>query len=64
MPEDQSPENPIPEPPPELKWGLIIDVFNVLEEHGIKRGDNRHVGAAVGVVGQLVKVYSGQAEWT
>ena len=40
-------------------WGLIIDVLDVLEKHGYRRGDDRHTGRAVGLVGDLARIYAG-----
>ena len=30
-------------------WGLIIDVLNVLEQHGYRQADDQHTGRAVGL---------------
>lgn len=43
-------------------WGLIIDVLDVLEKHGYRRGDDRHTGRAVGLVGDLARIYEGTQE--
>jgi hypothetical protein len=43
-------------------WGLIIDVLDVLEKHGYRRGDDRHTGRAVGLVGDLARIYEGIQE--
>jgi hypothetical protein len=40
-------------------WGLIIDVFDVLERHGYHRYDNQHTGQALGVIFDLAYVYDG-----
>lgn len=40
-------------------WGLILDVFRVLNEHGYIRGSNGDIGHAVGVLMDLVKAYEG-----
>jgi hypothetical protein len=43
-------------------WSLIIDVLDVLEKHGYRRGDDRHTGRAVGLVGDLARIYEGTQE--
>lgn len=47
---------------PRFTWGLIIDVFDVLERHGFRRGDDQHTGRAVGLVRDLALVYVGERE--
>ena len=42
-------------------WGLIVDVFKVLEDHGYKRSDyNGDVGKAIGDMLRMVKSYEGK----
>jgi hypothetical protein len=43
-------------------WGLIIDVLDVLENHGYRRGDDQHTGRAVRLVGDLARIYEGTQE--
>ena len=43
-------------------WSLIIDVLDVLEKHGYHRGDDLHTGRAVGLVGDLARIYEGTQE--
>jgi hypothetical protein len=43
-------------------WGLIIDVLNVLEEHGYHQADDQHTGRAVGLIGNLARIYEGTQE--
>jgi hypothetical protein len=43
-------------------WGLIIDVLDALEKHGYHRGDNQHVGGAVGLIAPLTRAYEGNQE--
>jgi hypothetical protein len=45
-----------------LTWGTIIDVFNVLEQHGYHRFDDQHTGRAISLVGQLAFIYEGTQE--
>jgi hypothetical protein len=40
-------------------WDLIIDVLDVLERHGYHRHDDQHTGQAIGVIGDLARVYEG-----
>src|SRR5262249_17079785 len=43
-------------------WGLIIDVLDVLEQHGYHQADDQHTGRAVGLVGELARIYEGTQE--
>jgi hypothetical protein len=43
-------------------WGLIIDVLNVLEQHGYRQADDQHTGRAVGLIGDLARIYEGTQE--
>jgi hypothetical protein len=43
-------------------WGLIIDVLDVLEQHGYHQADDQHTGRAVGLVGDLARIYEGAQE--
>jgi hypothetical protein len=43
-------------------WGMIIDVLNVLEQHGYRQADNQHTGRAVGLIGDLARIYQGTQE--
>jgi len=40
-------------------WGLISDVLDVLEQHGYHRAGNQHTGRAVGLIGDLARIYEG-----
>jgi hypothetical protein len=40
-------------------WGLIIDVLDVLEQHGYRQADDQHTGRAVGLIGDLARIYEG-----
>ena len=42
-----------------MTWGLIGEVFDVLERHGYHRHDNRHTAQAVGAIADLAGVYDG-----
>jgi hypothetical protein len=42
-----------------MTWGFILDVLNVLEQHGYHRSDNPHTGEAVGLIWDLARVYDG-----
>jgi hypothetical protein len=46
---------------PHFSWGLIIDVFDVLEQHGYRRGTDSDVGLAVVLVRKLAVTYNGTA---
>ena len=41
---------------------LISDVFAALEAHGYQRGDNAHVGRAVGLLMDVTETYEGRTE--
>ena len=43
-------------------WGMIIDVLNVLEQHGYRQADDQHTGRAVGLIGDLARIYQGTQE--
>jgi hypothetical protein len=43
-------------------WGLIIDVLDVLEQHGYRETDDQHTGRAVGLIGDLARIYEGTQE--
>jgi hypothetical protein len=43
-------------------WGLVIDVLDVLEQHGYHQSDDRHTGRAVGIIGDLARIYDGTQE--
>jgi hypothetical protein len=45
-------------------FGLICDVFQVLEQHGYQRADDRHTGQAVSLLFRLADVYEGGSEDT
>ena len=38
-------------------WGLIIEVFDVLERHGYHRRDSEHTGQAIGLIRHLARIY-------
>ena len=42
-----------------LTWGFIIDVLDVMERHGYYRGDNEHTGQAIGLIGDVARIYEG-----
>jgi hypothetical protein len=45
-----------------ITWGLIIDVFDVLERHGHHRHDDQHTGQALGMIIDLTHVYEGRRD--
>ena len=42
-----------------LTWEFITDVVDVLERHGYHRGDNEHTGQAIGLIGDVARIYDG-----
>ena len=54
----------MPEPTPDsphFSWALVIGVFDVLEQHGYRRGTDSDVGLAVVLVRKLAVTYNGTA---
>jgi hypothetical protein len=55
----------LPDPPADpdsdsdsrFTWGLIIEVFDVLERRGYQRGGGQHTGQAIGLLFRLADVY-------
>jgi hypothetical protein len=45
-----------------LGWGLITDVLDVLEKHGYHCADDQHTGRAIGLLGDLARIYDGTQE--
>lgn len=48
-----------PQPAGGLDWATIIELLDVLEKHGYRRGDDRHVGRAIGLLAQVARIYAG-----
>ena len=48
--------------PERFNFGLIGDVFTVLEAHGYQRGDDAHIGRTIGLLMDLVETYEGRNE--
>ena len=44
------------------EWCMIIDVLNVLEQHGYRQADDQHTGRAIGLIGDLARIYQGTQE--
>ena len=42
--------------------GLIHDILDVLERHGYTRGDDQHAGRAIGLIGDLARIYEGSQD--
>jgi hypothetical protein len=42
---------------PRFTWGLVIDVLDVLERRGYRKGDDQHTGQAVGMLADLAATY-------
>jgi hypothetical protein len=60
-PDDTGPDDTGPDVLDErFTWGLILDVFQVLTGHGYLRHSHHATGAAVGVLGELCRVYEGK----
>ena len=42
-----------------LTWGFITDVLGVMERHGYHHNDNEHTGQAIGLIGDVARIYEG-----
>ena len=42
-----------------LTWGFILEVLDVMERHGYRRSDNEHAGQAIGLIGDVARIYEG-----
>ena len=42
-----------------LTWGFILEVLDVLERHGYRRGDSEHTGQAIGLIRQVARIDEG-----
>jgi hypothetical protein len=42
-----------------LTWGFIREVLDVMERHGYRRRDSEHAGQAIGLIGDVVRIYEG-----
>jgi hypothetical protein len=40
-------------------WGLIIEVFDLLERHHYRRRDSEHTGQAIGLIRHRARIYEG-----
>ncbi len=39
--------------------GFITDMLDVLDRHGYARGDDQHAGRAIGLIGDLARIWEG-----
>jgi hypothetical protein len=42
-----------------LTWGFILEVLYVMERHGYRRRDNEHADQAIGLIGDMARIYEG-----
>ena len=42
---------------------LITDILDALERHGYVRGDDQHAGRAIGLIGDLARIYEGTQDY-
>ena len=42
-----------------MTWSFIIEVLDVLERHGYHQHDDQHTGRAIGLLGDLARIYEG-----
>jgi hypothetical protein len=43
--------------------GLIFDILDALERHGHVPGDDQHAGRAIGLIGDLARIYEGSQDY-
>ena len=46
-----------------MTYGLIHDILDALERHGYIRGDDQHAGRAIGLIGDLARIYDGTQDY-
>jgi len=44
-------------------FGLIADILDALEQHGHLRGDDQHAGRAIGLIGDLTRIWEGTQDY-
>ena len=44
-------------------FGLIADILDALEQHGHLRGDDQHAGRAIGLIGDLARIWEGTQDF-
>jgi hypothetical protein len=42
-----------------LTWGFILEVLDIMERRGYRRKDNEHAGQAIGLIGDVARIYEG-----
>jgi hypothetical protein len=42
--------------------GLVIEVLDVLDRHGYRKADDQHTGRAIGLLGDVAKIYAGERD--
>ena len=42
-----------------ITYGLIEDILDALDRHGFTRSDDQHTGRAIGLIGDLARIYEG-----
>jgi len=47
---------------PQVTWGLLIDTLDVFERHGFRKSDDLHLGRAVALLRDVVRIYSGELD--
>ncbi|HUZ24193.1 MAG TPA: hypothetical protein VMV07_10565 [Streptosporangiaceae bacterium] len=47
---------------PKVSWGLVIDTLDVFERHGFRKSDDAHLGRAVALLRDVVRIYSGELD--
>ena len=45
-----------------LNWDFIREALDVIERHGYRASDNQHAGQAVGLIGDVARIYEGTLE--
>jgi hypothetical protein len=48
---------------PRITFDLIADILDSLERHGHVRGDEQHAGRAIGLIGDLARIWEGAQDY-
>ena len=46
-----------------VNFDLIADILDTLERHGQVRGDDQHAGRAIGLIGDLARIWAGTQDY-
>ena len=46
-----------------ITFDFIADILDVLDRHGYVRGDDQHAGRAIGLIGDLARIWEGTQDY-